>query len=117
MTIITRIKIAAAILVVVALAGWTVYALALQARLSNTKGQLEIERQQTAALVQDLAARDQEIEANRAALAKRELIATELAAQTEALRYELNELYLNNEPCAAWADSAVPGPVLDRLRK
>lgn len=57
-----------------------------------------------------------ELEFNYMALAEREQKRAELAAETEALRNELSELYANNEPCAVWADGAIPGPILDRLR-
>ena len=58
-----------------------------------------------------------ELEAGLAALTIREEQKAELAAQTEALRHELSELYQNNLPCATWADADIPNPVLDRLRR
>ena len=53
---------------------------------------------------------------NYKAMIAREQKLNELADQTEHLRHELEELYVNSEPCGLWADSPVPGPVLDRLR-
>lgn len=55
--------------------------------------------------------------ADQAALMERERQATQLAAQTNELRRELEELYQNDEPCQTWADSPVPDPVYRRLRK
>lgn len=60
---------------------------------------------------------EKELKSNQVALAEREQKQAELSAQTEMLRHELSELYVNNEPCAAWADGDIPGPVLDRLRQ
>lgn len=74
--------------------------------------------EQSAALAQtETTTLRRELAANRQALEIREKQTTELAAQTEMLRHEIEELYRNNEPCAAWADSPVPNPVLDRLRQ
>lgn len=65
----------------------------------------------------ELAGLKQELEANRAALARREEITAELASQAEALKNELENLYENSEPCALWADGLVPDDVLGRLRR
>lgn len=54
---------------------------------------------------------------SQAALKEREKQKAQLAAQTEELRDELEELYRANEPCQTWADSPVPDPVYKRLRK
>lgn len=54
---------------------------------------------------------------SQAALAAREEQKAVLAAQTNELRRELEELYQNDEPCQTWADSPVPDPVYRRLRK
>lgn len=57
-----------------------------------------------------------ELAAGQAALRTREAEKVRLAAQTEALRHELEELYNNDKPCQTWADSLVPDPVYGRLR-
>ena len=59
-----------------------------------------------------------ELEANRAALEKREETAAELAAQTEALLNELDELYRQEdvEVCGVWAATPIPDAVYNRLR-
>jgi len=105
-----KVKIAlGATLAVLLLVGW--YRIeALQA----DKARLE----QSAALAQtESAALRLELTANHTALMQREQIQAELIAETERLRNELEELYQNNEPCAAWSVSPVPGPIIDRLRK
>lgn len=58
-----------------------------------------------------------ELAAGQVALMERERQAAQLAAQTDNLRRELEELYNNDEPCQTWADSPVPDPVYRRLRK
>ena len=55
--------------------------------------------------------------ANLQALKEREKTLTDLTNQTETLRQEFEKIYANNEPCAVWADTRLPGPVLDRLRR
>lgn len=57
-----------------------------------------------------------ELAAGQAALKAREAEKVRLAAQTEALSRELEELYNNDKPCQTWADSLVPDPVYRRLR-
>ena len=54
---------------------------------------------------------------NFQALQEREKTLTALTNQTEALRQEFEEIYANNEPCQAWADTPLPEPVLKWLRK
>lgn len=64
----------------------------------------------------EVAALRRELAAGRAAMIEREAEKARLAAQTEALRCELEELYNNDKPCQTWADSLMPDPVYRRLR-
>lgn len=74
--------------------------------------------EQTAAVSEKtISSLQKELKTNQTALAEREQKQAELTALTEMLGHELSELYANNEPCAAWADSDIPGPVFDRLRR
>ena len=102
-----KIILALALLLLLTVAGWEIRALRAEKTLAEQKAAL--------ALIEGEGLR-QEVAAGLVALNRREEKAAELAAQTEALRHELSELYLNNEPCAAWADALVPEPVLKRLR-
>lgn len=117
MTITTKIKIAATVLLLLVFSGGWLYLKALKS--DNRRLALEVEtvQAQAEALAREAAGLQRALAANFQALEAREKKMAELAGQTETLRLELEELYANNEPCRAWADADVPGPVLDRLRK
>jgi len=84
------------------------------AHLRAERAELELNLSAARLTVKSL---ERELAADQAALARRENQRAELAAEKEALIHELSELYLNNEPCAVWAESHMPGDVYDRLRR
>jgi len=109
MTMTARIKImlAGALVLILAL-GWL--------RIKSLESD-NLDLYQAAALAgAEAAGLRRELAEGQAALTVREAEKTRLAAQTEALRHELEELYNNDEPCQTWADSLMPDPVYRRLR-
>ena len=83
-------------------------------------GQLRAERDlaamQSQSLARENAALSAEVEANTRALANREAERARLAAENEALRGRLEEVYERDPEARAWADSPCPDGVLECLR-
>ena len=113
----TKIKMAAALALVITLA---VGVVAIQSLRADNRALAADKAQMAEAMATSRAEADtlrQELKAGQAALMAREHEKAALATQTEELRSELERLYQSNEPCAAWADGRVPDPVYRRLRK
>lgn len=73
-------------------------------------------RQAAALAGAEVAGLRRELAEGQAALRAREAEKARLAAQSQALVRELEELYNNDKSCQTWADGLVPDPVYRRMR-
>lgn len=109
MTVITKIRLAALILALAALAGlWHLAGRALAER-DELAAELTRSRAERAALTKELTLGYQ-------ALSKREAEKERLADENSRLTRELNSIYTGDPAARAWADTVCPVNVLDRLR-
>lgn len=117
MTLTTKIKITlAGLLVLVLVIAW-LQVKSLEADNARLTSAVKLSLTEAAGLRAEATTLRQALDDSQAALTAREEQKAVLAAQTEELRRELEELYQNDEPCQTWADSPVPDPVYRRLRK
>lgn len=117
MTLTAKIKIALAGLIVLAIMTGLFRIQSLAADKARLTSAAELARVEAAGLRAEAVTLRQALADNQAALTAREEQKAVLAAQTDELRRELEELYQNDQPCQTWADSPVPDPVFRRLRK
>lgn len=115
MTVITKIKVAAAVLAAMLLAGGLLYAIHVKNDRDEWMLQASTYQQATASLTRELEARDREIEAQKLALIAREAEKERLANEKAALITMLNEVYANDEKARDWAATPCPDGVLDCL--
>lgn len=117
MTMIDKIKIALVGLIVLAVMIGVLRIQSLTADKVRLTSAVELAQTETAGLLAEADTLRRALADSQAAFKEREKQKAQLAAQTEELRSELEELYRANEPCQTWADSPVPDPVYKRLRK
>lgn len=110
MSLITKLKLGAAILAAALLAGLVFYAQSL----AQERDRLSAEASALAAANQKLS---RSLAAQYEALAQREAEATALKAETSRQREELLKIYAENEDAKAWAGVCLPGPVYELLRR
>lgn len=117
MGVTTKIKIVlAGLLVLVLVIAW-VHIKSVEADNARLTSAAELSSAEAARSQAENATLRQALDDSQAALAAREEQKAALAAHTEELRRELEDLYNNDTPCKTWADSPVPDPVYRRLRK
>jgi hypothetical protein len=109
-SVITKIKIAGAVLVLLLVAGLWVYAAGLKSELFQKTKQLEDSQKEVAGMVLEL-------EANRRGLAEREAAVELLRSESAALTAKLEEVYQNDPEARAWGDGDCPDGVIACLRK
>jgi hypothetical protein len=110
MDLISQIKIIAAVLAGLLLAGLGLYIAWLRSELLTKRKQLEDSRREASGLAL-------EIEANRRGLAEREAERERLAGEKAALAAKLEEVYQNDPEARTWGDNDCPDGVIDCLRK
>lgn len=116
MAVIGNIKIYARLGLGLAMAALALAALTF--RLSAREAEAERDRAVEAAAraSAEAGALRRELKLNYSELKRREEQQNRLTAEKEALINELDQLYLDSEACAAWADADLPEPVRHRLR-
>ncbi|MDR1921534.1 MAG: hypothetical protein LBS31_07315 [Candidatus Adiutrix sp.] len=106
----TKLKLAAGLIgLAAALGGW-LYVQALRSDNERLEAAAALAQAEAAGLKQELAA-------GYAALAARETARLALAAETETLRRQLEEVYDHDDTAKTWSNDPLPDAVYQRLRR
>jgi hypothetical protein len=106
----TKFKLAAALIGAAAMLGLWFYVRALSADNDRLAAAAQAAQAEAAGLKLELSA-------NFAALAAREMARAALAAETETLRRQLEEVYQNDDLAKTWSNDPLPDAVYQRLRQ
>ncbi|MDR2945912.1 MAG: hypothetical protein LBV79_04105 [Candidatus Adiutrix sp.] len=112
-----KIKLAAAVLAVTAVAWLAIGNAGLRADLAQRDADIAIVEKDLAMANQAVAAYAREVNDNRLALELRETERAQLLAERKALTDKLEEVYANDPTSKAWAATLCPLPVFDSLRQ